>query len=155
MYYIFFIIFGNFFLLNLFIGVIFLHFSFAQKKEKAAKDEKKGTAIFLTNEQTRWIEIQKMILNANPQFSQNRKPTGKFNLFFYRIINYKFFDGFIMVCIVFNIFTMALTYDGSTATYENTLENVNLFFTSVFIMEMVFKLCALTFKGYWGNAWNK
>ena len=52
-----------------------------------------------------------------------------------------------MVCIVLNILTMAMTYEGSIPAYDNALENVNLFFTSVFISETTFKVIALGFTG--------
>ena len=118
----------------MFVGVIFLNFSFAQKKEKAARDEKKGTAKFLTNEQAKWIEIQKLILRTSPDFKLNQEPTTKFRKFFNNIIKNSYFEIFIMVCIIFNILTMAITYDGSPPEYDQTLENVNLFFTAVFMM---------------------
>lgn len=49
-YYIFFILVGSFFLMNLFVGVIFLNFNKAQKNEAQ-------TSMFLTEEQKRWIEF--------------------------------------------------------------------------------------------------
>jgi flagellar biosynthesis protein FliP len=52
-----------------------------------------------------------------------------------------------MLCIVLNIVTMAMTYENSPASYVKILENINLFFTSVFIMETTFKLVAFGPKG--------
>lgn len=53
-----------------------------------------------------------------------------------------------MSCIIFNIFTMALTYETASDAYNKILDNINLFFTSVFIFELVLKLTALGFHGY-------
>ena len=45
------IIIGSFFLINLFVGVIFLHFN------EAHKNETKGShGLFLSHEQQNWIE---------------------------------------------------------------------------------------------------
>jgi hypothetical protein len=141
--------------LNLFVGVIFLNFSFAQKKEKAARDEKKGTAIFLTNEQAKWIEIQKLILRTSPEFKLNQEPTTNFRKFFNNIIKNSYFEIFVMICIVLNILTMAITFDDSPPEYDQKLEDVNLFFTVVFTLECCFKILALKFSGYWYNTWNR
>ena len=35
------------------------------------------------------------------------------------------------------------------------LENINYFFTALFILEAIFKLVAFGPKGYWISNWNK
>jgi hypothetical protein len=65
----------------------------------------------------------------------------------YRFVQWGYFDGFIMMCIVFNIATMAMTYEGSPEVYNDALEKVNLGFTSVFIFETTLKIIAYGFKG--------
>ena len=55
-------------------------------------------------------------------------------------ISSSFFDYFIMACIICNILTMAMAFEGSTVEYDSTLESVNLFFTIVFIIELILKL---------------
>jgi hypothetical protein len=62
-------------------------------------------------------------------------------------VQWGYFDGFIMVCIVFNITTMAMTYEGSLPAYDGALETINLVFTSVFITETALKIIAYGFKG--------
>ena len=49
---------------------------------------------------------------------------------------------------------MALTYETASTTYLNTLDNINLFFTSVFILELVLKITALGVHGYFSYGWN-
>ena len=60
-----------------------------------------------------------------------------------------------MVCIVFNIISMGLTYEGSSAEYDKMLENINYFFTSTFVIELIFKLIAYDLEGFWMSPWNK
>lgn len=60
-----------------------------------------------------------------------------------------------MLCIVLNILTMALSYEGSSAEYNLVLGNINYFFTAVFILEFICKLIGLGRKAYWYSAWNK
>ncbi|EGR28449.1 hypothetical protein IMG5_174880, partial [Ichthyophthirius multifiliis] len=148
-YFFVFILVGSFFLINLFVGVIFLKFNEAQKNEK------RQSLLFLTEQQSRWIEFQIMIIGVKAEFAANNTPVNKYQLFFYKIINFKFFDAFIMLCIVLNIISMAVDYEGSTLEYNQALEQINLVFTSIFMIELVFKLIALGFKGYWISSWNR
>ena len=60
-----------------------------------------------------------------------------------------------MICIILNILTMALTFEGSTAEYDSILSNINYFFTAVFILEFLLKLIGLGRKAYWYSAWNR
>jgi len=138
----------NIFLLNLFIGVIFYHFNAAQNSEQGKQ------TLFLTGEQERWLELHKLILIAKPdQFLM--LPHGRINILANKIINFKYFDGVIMVCIVCNIVTMALTYEGSPSSYDTILDDINYGFTGVFISECILKMTGLGVKGYLYSSWNK
>lgn len=135
--------------MNLFVGVIFYQFTVAQKNEKSK------TSRFLGEDQQKWIEMQKLILNAKPKDPFIFAPKAKFSKFFQRIITNKFFDPIIMVAIVLNIVVMAMSYEDSSLSYQDLLDNVNLVFTVIFMLEMVLKLLALGPKGYWFNGWNR
>ena len=58
-YFMTFLLIGSYFLLNLFIGVIFLKFLQAQKRENKIKH-------FLTYDQEKWVIIQRLITLAKP-----------------------------------------------------------------------------------------
>lgn len=96
-----------------------------------------------------------MIPTARPDYQFFLIPTTKIGMLGYKIINFRYFDGVIMVCIVFNIVTMALTYEGSPSSYDKILENINYVFTGVFIMESLLKMMGLGLKGYLYSGWNK
>jgi hypothetical protein len=142
-----FILFGSLFLMNLFIGVIFVQFSEEQKKEKLSKFS------MVTDEQMRWIMIQDLLETANPKFDVMIRPKGKIKVFIFRVVQSKVFEVVIMICIIFNIATMAMVYDGMSDEYSDALDNVNLGFTVVFIMEMILKLIAYEFQ-YFQVSWN-
>ncbi|EGR30825.1 hypothetical protein IMG5_122970 [Ichthyophthirius multifiliis] len=144
-----FILVGSFFLVNLFVGVIFLNFN------KAQQSERRQSSLFLTEEQSRWIEFQQMIIIVKAEFAANREPRGAFRLKVFRIVNSRVFEVLIMVCIVLNIISMGLTYEGSSLQYESILENINYFFTATFIMELILKLIATGLEGFWISSWNK
>ena len=45
----------------------------------------------------------------------------------------------IILCIIFNVITMAMAYEGSTILYNLILKDINIFFTTIFIVECVLK----------------
>lgn len=50
---------------------------------------------------------------------------------------------------------MAMAYDTSPVDYDANLNNLNLFFTAVFICECLLKIIAYGFSGYFFSGWNK
>lgn len=139
----------NIFLINLFVGVIFMNFI------EATNSTNPYHSIFLTPEQERWLAFQKMIATAKTDFTSYLLPTNKYRRKVYNLINDKYFEVFIMFCIMFNIVTMALTYEGSSAQYDTVLENINYFFTAVFILECILKFIGLGVRAYWYSGWNR
>jgi len=81
-----------------------------------------------------------MILTAKPGREEIIKPKTKFRLKIYNFVNSKFFQTFIMVCIICNIITMAIVYEGASTSYLKKLEKANLFFTFSFVLEAILKL---------------
>lgn len=72
--------------MNLFIGVMFFHFNLAQKHEKSKKN------LFLTEDQSKWLDIQKMIVNARPDFKYNRRPDTRVQKYIDNIITSKLYE---------------------------------------------------------------
>ena len=90
--------------------------------------------------------MQKLILKAKPNYE--KPPTNKILLKCYNFINSWCFEASIMICIILNIFTMALSYETASDSYNSALEYINLFFTAVFIFEAGFKISVFTFSIY-------
>jgi len=49
----------------------------------------------------------------------------------------------------------ACYYEGSPRSYDLLLEYINIGFAVVFLIEAIFKIIALTPKGYFIDPWNK
>lgn len=81
-------------------------------------------------------------------------PDNQFRAFIFKIIKHRLFDPIIMTFIVFNIVTMGLSKEDAAPEYDLALNNINLVFTSIFIMEAILKLIALGPVGYMRNGWN-
>ncbi|XP_028423749.1 sodium channel protein type 4 subunit alpha A isoform X1 [Perca flavescens] len=144
-YFVIFIIFGSFFTLNLFIGVIIDNFN-QQKKKFGDKD------IFMTEEQKKYYEAMKKLGSKKPQKPIPR-PTNPIQGLVFDFISQQFFDIFIMVLICLNMVTMMVETDDQSAEKEDFLFKVNVAFIVVFTGECVLKLVALR-QYYFTNGWN-
>ncbi|XP_058476873.1 sodium channel protein type 4 subunit alpha A isoform X1 [Solea solea] len=145
MYFVIFIIFGSFFTLNLFIGVIIDNFN-QQKKKLGDKD------IFMTEEQKKYYEAMKKLGSKKPQKPIPR-PTNPIQGMVFDLISQQFFDIFIMVLICLNMVTMMVETDNQSAEKEDLLFKINVAFIIVFTGECTLKLFALR-QYFFTNGWN-
>ncbi|XP_037610706.1 sodium channel protein type 4 subunit alpha A isoform X3 [Sebastes umbrosus] len=143
-YFVIFIIFGSFFTLNLFIGVIIDNFN--QQKKKGDKD------LFMTEEQKKYYEAMKKLGSKKPQKPIPR-PTNPIQGVVFDFISQQFFDIFIMVLICLNMVTMMVETDNQSVEKEDFLFKINLAFIIVFTGECVLKLFALR-QYFFTNGWN-
>uniref|UniRef100_A0A096LZA3 Sodium channel protein n=1 Tax=Poecilia formosa TaxID=48698 RepID=A0A096LZA3_POEFO len=148
MYFVCFIIFGSFFTLNLFIGVIIDNFN--QQKAKAVYLG--GTDIFMTEEQKKYYNAMKKLGSKKPQKPVPR-PTNKFQGLVFDLVTKQFFDILIMVLICLNMVTMMVETDEQSPEKENILYWVNLVFIVIFSTECCLKMIALR-KHYFSVGWN-
>ena len=88
LYFIFFILVGNFFFLNFFVGVISLNYEEAQKEEIEA--------LVLNDKQRIWIDIMKMIKKASPDIQTTYVPKQKIRKFLHSIVISEAFEIIVM-----------------------------------------------------------
>ena len=82
------------------------------------------------------------MLQSKPEYHSIKPPDNYLRQKLWYVSESDGLESFVMLCIVLNIITMAMTYETATDEYNNVLNNINLFFTSVFILEAVMKLFA-------------
>ncbi|XP_063065441.1 sodium channel, voltage gated, type VIII, alpha subunit a [Engraulis encrasicolus] len=144
-YFVIFIIFGSFFTLNLFIGVIIDNFN-QQKKKFGGQD------IFMTEEQKKYYNAMKKLGSKKPQKPIPR-PQNKVQGMVFDFVTQQVFDISIMILICLNMVTMMVETDDQSPETENILYWVNFIFIVVFTSEFVLKLFALRHY-YFTNGWN-
>uniref|UniRef100_A0A3Q3B869 Sodium channel protein n=1 Tax=Kryptolebias marmoratus TaxID=37003 RepID=A0A3Q3B869_KRYMA len=144
LYFVCFIIFGSFFTLNLFIGVIIDNFN--QQKAKIRTD------LFMTEDQKKYYNAMKKLGSKKPQKPVPR-PKNKFQGLVFDLVTKQFFDIFIMVLICLNMVTMMVETDEQSAEKDAILYWINLFFIVIFTAECVLKLIALR-QHYFAVGWN-
>ncbi|NWW15036.1 SCN5A protein, partial [Falcunculus frontatus] len=145
LYFVIFIIFGSFFTLNLFIGVIIDNFN--QQKKKI-----RGQDIFMTEEQKKYYNAMKKLGSKKPQKPIPR-PLNKYQGFIFDVVSKQAFDVSIMILICLNMVTMMVETDDQSQEKVNILHKINMLFVAIFTGECMFKMLALRHY-YFTNGWN-
>ncbi|XP_047446268.1 sodium channel protein type 4 subunit alpha-like [Mugil cephalus] len=145
LYFVVFIIFGSFFTLNLFIGVIIDNFN--QQKRKLG-----GQDIFMTEEQKKYYSAMKKLGSKKPQKPIPR-PTNIIQSFFFDLVSKQAFDIMIMMLIIVNMVTMMVETDEQSERMEYILNKINLVFIVIFTTECLIKIFALRCY-FFTVAWN-
>uniref|UniRef100_A0A674H1B1 Sodium channel protein n=1 Tax=Taeniopygia guttata TaxID=59729 RepID=A0A674H1B1_TAEGU len=144
LYFVAFIVFGSFFTLNLFIGVIIDNFN--QQKKKISQD------IFMTEEQKKYYNAMKKLGSKKPQKPIPR-PVNKLQGLVFDIVTQQLFDITVMVLICLNMVTMMIETDDQTELKQNILYWINFVFVVLFTGECVFKIFSLRYY-YFTIGWN-
>ncbi|XP_008286722.1 sodium channel protein type 4 subunit alpha-like [Stegastes partitus] len=145
LYFVVFIIFGSFFTLNLFIGVIIDNFN--QQKRKIS-----GQDIFMTEEQKKYYNAMKKLGSKKPQKPIPR-PSNILQAFFFDLVSKQAFDIMIMMLIIVNMVTMMVETDEQSDQTESVLNKINLVFIVFFTTECLIKIFALRCY-FFTVAWN-
>ncbi|XP_060573372.1 sodium channel protein type 4 subunit alpha B-like isoform X4 [Ruditapes philippinarum] len=146
LYFVLFIIFGSFFTLNLFIGVIIDNFN-KQKKKAGGSLE-----MFMTEDQKKYYKAMKRMQARSPIKAIPRPNWFPANYLFDLTTSQKF-DILIMIVIMLNMVTMTMEHYDQTATFTDTLYWINFSFIVIFTGECVMKLLALR-QYYFKIPWN-
>ncbi|KAG8036982.1 hypothetical protein G9C98_004304 [Cotesia typhae] len=136
LYFVFFIIFGSFFTLNLFIGVIIDNFN-EQKKKAGGSLE-----MFMTEDQKKYYNAMKKMGSKKPLKAIPR-PRWRPQAIVFEIVTDKKFDMIIMLFIGLNMLTMTLDHYQQTETFSNVLDYLNMIFIVIFSSECLMKIFAL------------
>nr|XP_042895936.1 sodium channel protein para [Parasteatoda tepidariorum] len=145
-YFVLFIIFGSFFTLNLFIGVIIDNFN--EQKRKAGG----SLEMFMTEDQKKYYNAMKKMGSKKPAKAIPR-PQFKLQAVVFDLTTNKKFDMAIMIFICLNMTVMAMDHYQPTDLFDTILERLNIFFIAIFTAECVLKIFALRMY-YFKEPWN-
>ncbi|XP_071329963.1 sodium channel, voltage-gated, type I-like, alpha isoform X1 [Trachinotus anak] len=145
LYFVVFIIFGAFFTLNLFIGVIIDNFN-QQKKKFGGQD------IFMTEEQKKYYNAMKKLGSKKPQKPIPR-PSNKIQGYIFDFTTKQAFDIVIMVLIWLNMVAMMVETADQSKEKDNILYWINVVFICIFTGECLLKMISLR-QYYFTNGWN-
>ncbi|KAL3289573.1 hypothetical protein HHI36_022987 [Cryptolaemus montrouzieri] len=147
LYFVFFIIFGSFFTLNLFIGVIIDNFNEQKKKITGGSLE-----MFMTEDQKKYYNAMKKMGSKKPMKAIPR-PRWRPQAIVFEIVTNKKFDMFIMLFIGLNMLTMTMDHYQQKPTFTKVLDALNMIFIVIFSTECLMKIFALRYH-YFTEPWN-
>ncbi|KAJ8923861.1 hypothetical protein NQ315_010443 [Exocentrus adspersus] len=159
LYFVFFIIFGSFFTLNLFIGVIIDNFNEQKKKININYllwnlIYKQGGSLemFMTEDQKKYYNAMKKMGSKKPMKAIPR-PRWRPQAIVFEIVTNKKFDMIIMLFIGLNMLTMTMDHYQQKETFTKILDYLNMIFIVIFSTECLMKVFALRYH-YFTEPWN-
>ena len=145
-FFVLFIVSGNFFALNLFVGVMIDNF----EKTKFAMQ---GDLVFMTPEQQEWTKAQKAVQGLRPHLQPRPPKDSKIGEFCFWLGNTHQFEIVVVVLIFINTIVMASAYFGIDDMTRMIFDTMNEAFAYLFTVEMLIKLIGL--RGYYfDSVWN-
>uniref|UniRef100_A0A4W4FRT6 Sodium channel protein n=1 Tax=Electrophorus electricus TaxID=8005 RepID=A0A4W4FRT6_ELEEL len=135
LYFVIFIVFGAFFTLNLFIGVIIDNFN--RQKQKM-----RGEDLFMTEEQKKYYNAMKK-LGSKKVAKCIPRPSNVVQGVVYDIVTQPFTDIFIMALICINMVAMMVESEDQSQVKKDILSQINVIFVIIFTVECLLKLLAL------------
>ncbi|XP_026728345.1 sodium/hydrogen exchanger 10-like [Trichoplusia ni] len=104
-----------------------------------------------------WLR-RKLVNMMTPEAANAQVPRQKWRQQCYRVVTNIWFDGFIYFMILCNtpviLCEVALPVPVSKSVML-TIRALNLFFYIIYVLEMIIKMCAFGFCGYFKSHWNK
>eukprot|EP00831_Metopus_contortus_P003777 TRINITY_DN1138_c0_g1_i1.p1 TRINITY_DN1138_c0_g1~~TRINITY_DN1138_c0_g1_i1.p1 ORF type:complete len:242 (-),score=32.22 TRINITY_DN1138_c0_g1_i1:77-802(-) len=126
----------------------FLNFTKVQKHETSFGD------IMVTEDQLNWIEVQKMIIRAEPNYNARTVPPQyNWRKPFHTIVTHIVFEVFIAIIILLNMVQLAMLYNEASDEYLFALDIINYIFTGIFTIEIILKLIGFSCS-FWYDTWN-
>ena len=134
-----FVFFGNFLILDLFTGVVVSTFN----KEK----EILGKNFLLTDNQKKWLEQKKVCMKIKPKILIE-KVYSPFRQRVRDLVNSKYFEIVVLFCIFLNTITLAINWYDQSKYVDDLLDYINYGFAIFFAFEAIFKLIAFGARTY-------
>ena len=102
-----------------------------------------------------WWDLLTQINDVTEETSPFKEPESGIPRICYKVVKHKAFEALVFTVILCNLIAMTLIYEGSLPGWSNTIESLNIIFSSLFILECILKLSAFGFKEYFKDSWNK
>lgn len=147
-YFVIFMILGNFLLINLFTAVITDNFN----KIKESKEIGAG-AIYSNDSTKEWVDAQNIAVALKP-ITRPIPPRNKRRAWFYKFVLSKQFDLIVIIAIILNTLVIAMTYARMSDGYKLSIEIINYIFVFFYNVECVMKIIGLGKQYFTRDGWN-
>eukprot|EP00818_Percolomonas_sp_WS_P004394 CAMPEP_0117439288 /NCGR_PEP_ID=MMETSP0759-20121206/2489_1 /TAXON_ID=63605 /ORGANISM="Percolomonas cosmopolitus, Strain WS" /LENGTH=1964 /DNA_ID=CAMNT_0005231001 /DNA_START=239 /DNA_END=6133 /DNA_ORIENTATION=+ len=139
-----FMVFANFIIVNLFVGVLIDKYALQKATDKRPD---------MNEEQSQWYDVQTLLTQATME-SKPPKPKNVIQLVLYHICTTPIFEITIVVLTLLNAVSMSLSYYGNSRDWSFALEICNYVFNGIFTLELLIKMIAFGVFGFFKDPWN-
>jgi len=146
LYMIFYMMFGTFMYANLLVGVLIDRYN---SRYYMDPNQKEG----LTAKQEEYILLSKKLQVATIDYLP-KKPHNILRRLIYTVVIHPIFETFIVGLVILNCIFMSMEFYEMPQAYALFLQIVGYLFTAVFGLEVIMKIFAFGFKGYFSDRWN-
>ncbi|KAJ9447984.1 Sodium channel protein 60E [Diplonema papillatum] len=150
LFYVSFTVLGQFFFVNLFIGVLIQSFAITKSRT--------GRGALLTESQHKWVQSQRVLLKLKLRDGLHPQPVYVQNSWILSWVHYvathPYFDTTMTSIIILNSITLALQHYNQPSGVTDFLFISNWFFVIVFTVEALIKLVAFSYH-YFEDGWNR
>ena len=159
MFFVVFVVFGSFFVLNLFIGVIIQEFNRLKKKNEEIGA---GGGLFLTYQQKEYVRTIRQMLKPRPK-KRMQAPSNRFRAACFAVARSERFEAVVLLGIVLNTLVFMSKYYQEPAYWgpgpgglsiANVTFGLNAFFAVAFAIEALIKVVGLGLSRYFSSGWN-
>ncbi|XP_060909748.1 calcium channel, voltage-dependent, P/Q type, alpha 1A subunit, b [Labrus mixtus] len=141
-YVVYFVVFP-FFFVNIFVALIII--TFQEQGDKMMEDYS------LEKNERACIDFA---INARPLTRHMPKNKLSFQYRMWQFVVSPPFEYSIMALIALNTIVLMMKFNGASDTYDEVLKNLNIVFTTFFLMESILKIIAFGPLNYFRDAWN-
>mmetsp|Transcript_29253 Transcript_29253/g.28351 ORF Transcript_29253/g.28351 Transcript_29253/m.28351 type:complete len:380 (-) Transcript_29253:1114-2253(-) len=145
-YFVVFIVFTNFLITNLFVGVVVSTYN--NEKDFISN----GSQLVMSQEQKQWLETKLLIMEAKPKFYL-KTPKNKFRKFMYKIARHVVFDRFIIAMIVINTVLLCIKWFQEPELVDQVIDTLMTAISVIFFLEFLIKFIAFGLR-YFIDPWN-
>jgi len=139
---------ANFFILNLFVGIILDNFA------QLSSESGDGGSATMTKAQKMWVKTQQKLQGAAEPAKANYYPEDENRAMVYKVVEREEFEWLIMGVIVMNAVSMACERYDASDDLRSTLDGLGVFFAVIFVGEAAAKLYAMYPAAYFSDRWN-
>jgi hypothetical protein len=141
-----FIFFGNFIILNLFTGVVCDTYN--------SEKEILGKNYLLSDNQKKWLEYKKECLDQSPKFIIHPEMIGAFRHSIYKFTTSRCFELFTLTCIILNTIFLCIDWYSQPVYVDDIIDYIIYAFAVVFTVEALLKIISFGPKVYFRDSGN-
>lgn len=145
LFFIMYMIFGSFFLTQLFVGVVIDNFNKLKREG--------GHDVLLTSSQREWVRMHQSLVMIHPK-PKIVPPKSGLRRVCHDLAHNPDVELLIATLLLLNTAMMSMTYFGQSDAYSEAVSMTNAVFYVIFLIEIVVKLVGLDPKSFWSSPWN-